>query len=186
MGCHAPHMWEEWWVAGPSRRAADLQGWRRPWRTTRAAPHDASLMASPVTFGDAHVWVDDGGVYTLPLYRLAGLYAPANAAVVTAAFAVPAAPLFLNADARWRGRVAATGNRTCDEGCAAYVMAELLFDNGTVVPGFDRAACILVDVDDLRVPLVWQGGADLGSLAGMSARLRFLFRDATLYGIWTG
>eukprot|EP01046_Picozoa_sp_COSAG06_P016227 COSAG06_NODE_1068_length_10831_cov_4.318300_1_plen_62_part_00 len=39
-------------------------------------------MAQPVlspAFPDQHIWVDNGTVFTLPQFRMAGLYAPANA-----------------------------------------------------------------------------------------------------------
>ena len=59
--CHGPHMCtspqlrttcsahtvvslradEEWWVGPASGDAADTTGWRRPYRRTHAAPHDA-------------------------------------------------------------------------------------------------------------------------------------------------
>jgi hypothetical protein len=48
----------------------------------QATPRDVSLMAQPVlspAFPDQHVWVDNGTVFTLPQFRMAGLYAPANA-----------------------------------------------------------------------------------------------------------
>ena len=35
------------WLGPPSGKAADLHGWRRPFRQQRAAPNDALLMAPP-------------------------------------------------------------------------------------------------------------------------------------------
>lgn len=35
-------------------------------------------MSQPVVYNSMHIWVADTGVYTLPLYRVAGIYAPAN------------------------------------------------------------------------------------------------------------
>jgi hypothetical protein len=43
--CHAPHLYEEWWLGPASDDAADITGWRRPFRLTHAAPRDAFLMA---------------------------------------------------------------------------------------------------------------------------------------------
>ena len=38
----------------------------------RAAPANVWLMANPVVFNDAHLFVGDGAVWSLPIYRLAG------------------------------------------------------------------------------------------------------------------
>ena len=63
-------------------------------------------MAPPVAVGDELLWVGStGSVYTLPMFRIAGLYAPANAEFSTAAFTMPSEPLWLNAAARWHGRM---------------------------------------------------------------------------------
>jgi len=45
-------------MIGPANGdAADTLGWRRPYRHTHAAPHDAFLMANPVPFHDELLWV---------------------------------------------------------------------------------------------------------------------------------
>ena len=47
--CHAPHMYEEWWVLESNGTPEDLlQSWHRPFRDTKAAPPDAWLMAQPL------------------------------------------------------------------------------------------------------------------------------------------
>ena len=76
-------------AAGPE----DFAGWQRPFKRFRAAPHDVWLMSQPVVHNNQHVWVSDTGVYTLPLYRISGMYAPANAEFSTQSFAVPATGL---------------------------------------------------------------------------------------------
>ena len=64
------------------------------------------LMAPPVAVGDELLWVGSTGlVYTLPMFRIAGLYAPANAEFSTQEFTMPSEPLWLNAAARWHGRM---------------------------------------------------------------------------------
>lgn len=147
-------------------------------------------MAQPVTLDAQHVWVGDGTVYTLPEFRIAGLYAPANAEISTDAFAMPAAtpPVFyLNANAKWGDKLVTGG---CDEGCAAYIMAELRdAATGDVIPGFEREKCIHMDVDSSRIPLQWAGsaGGDGSSSAGLApgqlVQLRIFFRDATIYSL---
>jgi hypothetical protein len=69
--------------------------WRRPYRDTKAAPHDDWLMEQPVTTDAAHVWVDNGIVWGLPLYRLAGVFSYGNGEFSTAAFPMPAKPMWL-------------------------------------------------------------------------------------------
>ena len=164
--CHGPHLYEEWWVGPRSGDALDTPGWRRPFRRTRAAPHDAWLMAPPVAVRDELVWVGSTGrVYTLPAYRVAGLYAPANGEVSTPNFTVPSSePLWINAAAKWAGREVTGG---CDEGCAAYVFAAVLdAATGEEIPGFGvKQAMPMKDVDGLRLPLRWKKGAS-GSADG--------------------
>ena len=57
--CHGPHMYEQWWRGPVSGDAADAMSWRRPLdlRRTRATPADAYLMAQPVAFADAMLWL---------------------------------------------------------------------------------------------------------------------------------
>ena len=93
--CHAPHMYEEWWIGPPSGNPTEMAEWRRPYRDTKAAPHDVWLMEQPVTTDAAHVWVDNGIVWGLPLYRLAGVYSYGNGEFSTAAFPMPAKPMWL-------------------------------------------------------------------------------------------
>ena len=120
-------------------------------------------------------------VYTLPLYRVAGIYAPANGEFSSRPFALPAGGaqgLWLNADAAWKGNLVTGG---CDEGCAAYIMVELLTAaDGRTVPGFERSKCVLMNTGGLQLPLRWQG-APAAPPAGTQVRLRFYFRDATIY-----
>ena len=84
----------------------------------------------------------------MPLYRVAGIRAPANGEFSTRSFVMPAAGLWLNADAHWtlpphvqmieQGDAgpdckvcsktclrACFGKHKCDIGCQAYIMAEL-------------------------------------------------------------
>ena len=192
---HGPHIMEEWWVGSKTQRGPEeIQAWRRPFKRFRAAPHDVWLMSQPVTYDDRLVWVADTGVYTLPMYRLAGIRAVANGEFSTDAFAVPAATLgggsngsleglSVNVDASWKGFIVTGG---CDEGCAAYLMAELQDANtNRTIPGFERGNCILMNIDGLRVPLKWDRNGTVTAppapAAGSLVRLRFYFRDATIY-----
>ena len=57
----------------------------------------------------------------------------------------------------------------CDEGCAAYIMVELqTATDGRVVPGFERDKCVFMNVDEIRLPLRWQGSGQ-GAAAATGA-----------------
>ena len=185
--CHGPHMYEQWWVGPVSGDAAETTGWRRPVsiRATHAAPHDAFLMAPPVTFEGKHVWVGSTGtVYSLPLYRITGLYSASNAEAATHALTVPTHPLAINADARWYGSTVTGG---CDEGCSAYIFVEVVgATSGQVVPGYSRYNfTTLMNVSGGELPLLWGGNLSTVPLAGKEVQLRIAWRDATLYALTT-
>ena len=110
------------------------------------------------------VWVGSGSVYTLPLHRGVGIYAPANARVkVQPAFSLdkitPKTQLFLNADAKWGAKLPAGG---CDETCAAYILVELQDGNGKTISGYDHKSFdAITDRDGINMPLTWNGSARL-------------------------
>ena len=54
---------------------------------------------------------------------------------------------------------------------------------GQPLPGFELAACREIYGDEFERPVAWGRGADLGALRGRPVRLRFVMRDADLYGI---
>ena len=192
-------MFQEWWLGPASGDAADTKGWRRPFRLTHAAPHDAFLMAQPANIDGMMLWVGIGKVYTLSQHRLAGIYAPANGEFASPAFALPAGAtpgrpgIFLNAAARWHGLLE-TG--ACDEGCNAYIFAELTDAvTGVVLPGYGRDRfSTLTDVDGTALELRWakppSDGAGAASSTAANAtgsvRLRLFFRDATIYSVRIG
>ena len=89
----------QWVLGSPSGDPADAtrpgMGWTRPFAAagyagTHAAPHDIWLMAQPLVSPnrDSHIFVADGSVWQLPLYRLAGLHSPANVEFSTIEFQV--------------------------------------------------------------------------------------------------
>merc|ERR1712232_175259 len=159
------------------------------------APRDAFLMASPVAFQDELAWVGSIGlVYTLPMFRIAGIYAPANGEFNTLQFEVPEQPLWINANARWYGKLITKydGVQGCDEGCAAYLYATVLdATTGDEIPGYGvEQAHVMMDADGLRLPLQWKtaDGKLIGSegLVGKQVRLRIYFRDTTVYAVGAG
>jgi hypothetical protein len=88
--------------------------------------------------------------------------------------------LWINADVRWKGELVTGG---CDEGCAAYVMIELQdATTGTVIPGYERGRCTMMNLDSLGIPITWEGSPKEPATGAM-VRLRFFFRDATIYAL---
>ncbi|XP_065175323.1 uncharacterized protein LOC135805240 [Sycon ciliatum] len=201
--CHGPHMYEEWWIGPNDGDPTNISEWRRPFYDTHAFPHDIWAMSQPLVYNNSHIWVDNGEVWGLPLYRLAGLYTDSNGEIVTSAFAMPGEALWLNAQALWEG-----GNHVggCDEGCAAYIMVELLNATSSKrqipIPGYERRNCIMVNVDSLQIPLVWKKGGLMHNtpqngqlnteesrtgeeLVGQPVKVKIYFRHATIYAIGT-
>ena len=123
----------------------------------------------------------------MPFYRLAGIYAPANAEFTTPSFMIEEGTergLWLNAAAKWMsGR--APGD-SCDEGCQAYIMVEMRDATGhAVVGGRARNKCVILDMDGPRLPLRWIG-VDKAVEVGTRVTLRIFFRDATIFAVGSG
>ena len=190
--CHGPHIRDEWWVLPAGGDAAAVGTWERPYRDLAhpATPRDVSLMAQPVitpAFPQQHVWVDQGQVFTLPQFRLGGLHSYANAEFSSREFdSRLVSSLWLNVDAKWHQSPTARPGELCDEGCAAYVMAELYSADDLVnpLPGFERQHCTMFDVNDVRVPLTWKNAPTL--VATKPVVVRLFFRDATVFALGAG
>eukprot|EP00039_Didymoeca_costata_P007937 m.105565 g.105565 ORF g.105565 m.105565 type:complete len:556 (-) comp13880_c2_seq4:43-1710(-) len=180
---HGPHIMEEWWVGSANQTGPeDLQAWARPYKRFRVVPHDVWLMSQPVVYNNMHVWVSDSGVYTVPLYRISGIYAAGNGQFSTRVFTLGetgTSAFYMNLDASWQGNIITGG---CDEGCAAYVMVELQnASSGTVLPGYERGNCILMNTTDTHAPLRWKDAPALKP--GTQVRMRIYFREATIYAV---
>jgi hypothetical protein len=62
---------------------------------------------------------------------------------------------------------------------------EVLSRQGEVVAPFTRAGCVPVRGDGMALAVRWQGGADLGRLAGQAVRFRFHLEErGRLYAFW--
>ena len=189
--CHGPHMYEEWWTLAAGASAANMTAWRRPARFTRMAPENAYLFAQPGMVGTGAdtqmVWVGSGEVYTLPLHRDVGLWAPANTRVRVPAFdlsrATAATLLFINADAHWGPPLLQGG---CDETCAAYVLAELEDADGNVIEGYDRTHFNpIMDANAVNLPLRWNNSTQL-PLGHGNVTVKVWFRAAKVYAVYLG
>lgn len=194
--CHGPHMYEEWWIGPESGDITDLSSWRRPYFDTRAFPHDIWAMAQPVEYNKSYVWVDNGRVWGIPQNRLAGITSASNAEFSTAAFDLPSnKQLWLEADVLWGQKPQFGGVDWCRGGCngvggsdeshSAYIMAEVLDDaTSKPLPGFEKEKCVLFNQTG-TLELVWSSATHTRELQrrhqDARVRLRFYFRDATLY-----
>jgi hypothetical protein len=101
-----------------------------------------------------------------------------NAEFSSRPFTMPGAPLRLNATARW------VGAKEHFQEKQAYVMVELLDEQGRVIPGYNKERCFFQDVDATDLPLRW-GGRDGTELAGRRLHLRFYLRSARIYAVTT-
>lgn len=62
--------------------------------------------------------------------------------------------------------------------------AEILDENGRVLPGFSTADCIPVKNDKTRLHVRWKDSATLAAIAGRTVRFRFRLRNGSLYSFW--
>ena len=125
-------------------------------------------MAPPVAFNDTLLWVGSTGqVFTLPQFRIAGVYAPANGEFSTDVFTIPSTPMWANVVARWYGGLPSQhSGGGCDEGCNAYFFCAILdAESGKELPGYGvNETVVRMDVDALRLPL--RGGDPQRAEAG--------------------
>ena len=66
---------------------------------------------------------------------------------------------------------------------AGSIQVEVQDPGGQLVEGFALADCEEVFGDEIERVVGWNGGANLGALAGQAIRLRFAMKDADLYSI---
>jgi hypothetical protein len=167
--------------------------------------HDAHFVAdSPlqvpqtitsIAAADGMLWLWRNSWFGIMLFRLGGLYAPANAEFSSGAFTIPAATkhLWLNMDNRAHLGQTGLGGDMPD----SYIMVALLPagsdgspPNHTAIPGFEAERCVLPKLSQQGYPLSWKqdNGTLLsgGILSGTTVRARIHMRKATVYGIGFG
>ena len=202
--CHAPHMYSELFVLRDGADPTDLDAWLRPYRHVSMrglvgpwTPTDVLLDAEPLLVeGTDLVWftraltydlkASGTAAYTLPVHRLGGLTAPANAAFSTRPFAWPAAGVSMDAQIGWDDPA---GTAHCDQGCQAYVLVELLdAKTGAPLRGFERDKCLLKNVSGTRLPLRWDGALPTseGPVAGTHVVARIFLRAAIVHALVEG
>ncbi|HWQ53433.1 MAG TPA: hypothetical protein VN442_07095 [Bryobacteraceae bacterium] len=70
------------------------------------------------------------------------------------------------------------------ESAPGELRVEVLDRHGRVLPGFSKADCLPVQIDNTAQAVRWKGKSDLSALAGQPVRFRFHLRDARLYAFW--
>ena len=171
-----------------------------PFRTPapqRATPNGVNLLAAPLTTATQHIWLDEEGIFTLPLYRLAGLTSVANAEFSTKPFELPdlrTHRLWLNADVSWDHSNLAWDGSGCDESCAGYLMVEML-DAATGAILRPKEGCAMQNLDGFDMTIEWKEpppgaraniaegdrSGELNGIVGQQVVLRFYLRAAVLY-----
>jgi hypothetical protein len=175
---HGPWLAARWWF---SPNPADVKAWRRPARDFHAAPIEFVTLRrhhQPLHHGDQLLWLQGGKVYGIPSYRICGVWAETNAAFSTRSFEASASPMTLNAS------IPSFADRSISNPLVPqpFVMAEVLDGEGDCVSGFEKEKCILKAVDDVRVPLRWEG-RDTSQLQGETVSVRLYLHHATVYAV---
>ncbi len=74
----------------------------------------------------------------------------------------------------------------CASSAAGSIRVEIQNAEGKPLPGFTLKQCHQIYGDDLQRTVSWQDGGELGKLAGVPVRLRFVLRDADVYSFRLG
>lgn len=175
---HGPYLASEWWVS------RDAIHWSRPYQHqylglepdqsgVYASGYPGLVQANPIVANGEILFYGRWGVKE---DRIGGVAAAANTEFSSRLFTMPSAPLLLNAVARW------TGSKEHFQEKQAYIMVELLDEQGRVIPGYTKEQCYFQDVDAADLPLVWDD-RDGTELAGRRVRLRFYLRSARIYAV---
>ncbi len=64
------------------------------------------------------------------------------------------------------------------------VKAEILDENGNVIPGYSVNDCVAVTKDTTKTQISFGEGKDLSAFAGHSVKIRFYLENAKLYSFW--
>eukprot|EP01052_Picozoa_sp_SAG31_P029973 SAG31_NODE_3032_length_4764_cov_2.873526_2_plen_72_part_00 len=55
--------------------------------------------------------------------------------------------------------------------------------SGEVIKGFEKEACVFMDVDGTRLPLRWHGKSGSIEAAGTKVFLRIFYRDSSVFAV---
>jgi hypothetical protein len=191
--CHGPHMYEALWTKAASTNVSDMSAssWRRPADLTTPFAFNHYLFGQPVMCSAAacgswkEVFIGGGVVFSLPMHRSVGLFAPANGhfTLKRSFTAGSGDSLFVNANVEWGPKLREYG---CDEGCAPYLGVELHdASSGDILAGYSFDDCdTVLDLNSVAIPVTWHGSQSLPS--GKSFTVKVMFRAATIYAVYVG
>jgi hypothetical protein len=168
--------------------SVDGRNWRRPFPGHRLlhlgddVEFDCGMImsaTSPLIVGDdIHIYYGGAnhrhdepgtssiGLATLKIDRWVGLQTGRHGVLETQPFSLDGSALALNAYAH-----------------GGEIRAELIDEQGTVLPGFGLASCTPFVGDHTAQRLSWGGSSDLASLSGQQVRLRFDICNAIMYAV---
>ena len=66
---------------------------------------------------------------------------------------------------------------------AGSIRVEIQGEDGTPLDGYSLESCPEIYGDAIEEVVAWEGGSDVGKLAGKPVRLRFELKDADLYSV---
>lgn len=145
----------------------DGLNWERPYRDIDTEKNTGWTPVQGPMFSPHGLMINHWGKFAvIPSDRIFYASSVGNGEFTTVPFTIPAAGLFLNADASG----------------AASIRAELVDSGGQVFPGFDSNGLLLQNVDGENLPLTWYG-KNSNLLAGKMAQLRFYLNDAKIYDV---
>lgn len=171
---HGPHLNTEWWTS------RDGLNWQRPFRDVFAAgPSPWTIGCAPMNVNGRHIWIIKGKAYGLPEDRMFYVGALANGAFTTAPMTIRNAtcPLLVNASLGFYGP-----GKHCGFKKQRYLLAELLDEQGEVIPGYGTRHCTIQNLDDGPTRLWWSTCSRMQRV-NQTVRVRFYFRDARIYSI---
>lgn len=173
-GKHGPQLDTEWWVGHDGLR------WERPGRDVNALgdafPGNARITHNPMVIGGQFLFHFGNHLVGMKQDRISFVAARANAEFSTRPFVMPAGDLLLNA--------AVPSPERAFSAQQAYIRVAVLDEKGAVVPGFEIEKCLILNDDDIDLPLLW-AGRSVRELAGQRIRLRFQLRSASIYAVTT-
>lgn len=172
---HGPFLNYEWWIS------SDGLTWERPFRENSGLeeiPLDLAYhLMQPIKFGDELRWTSNDQVYSINQRRMFYAYCRANAEIVTSSFSPSEKPISVEVSFESVKRQEAPPLHQ------GYLMAELLDENGEVIPGFERDKCLFMPDKSTQLKLKWGDLILPDKELYTSVRLRLSFRDVKLYSV---
>jgi len=65
----------------------------------------------------------------------------------------------------------------------AYILVELLYSNGNIIPGYSKNDCIPILTDDVNTVVSWGAGSDIGFLKNDEIKIKIYTRNSEIYAL---